>query len=964
MSRWPWSSFKFIPLYRWLLPLIWLVIANAHFALGGDNDTVVITVTTILTPTIAETLDARQDCPFFSLDFCSDVQLSWLGSTQFGSMNGTTGTESASASGGSTGGASSTSSAAPGPDIQYDRIIAGTPFQLFLLAGESTYYVKLDGSGFAYLVPSASDVRFQWTGTSIVTYQEGRTLFALPDSAVSSLFPRQADIISSRFQGNVKANSTVPSGASTNFTLVPNGNVAQLVLAVSGLPALFGTGQGCSSDPDAPSNGLAFNLIDDFDSLPDCQQVAILAAVQQGIPSASTSISATSSASNSGSGSGISQSTGAISSSSSSSTSTRRTSSRRMSTDTRETTGTTETSRSTGSSSIDTRTHRGLTTTGTSSSQSASPGSTGPSSPSDTSQPCSGSTCSASDTGTGTGTGSSSSDPCANTADCTGCLATAQIPASLSCPGGSVNDYVTISRRVYSLCTSYSLTGLDGVETELQGGAESTLSLLPCLQSCVDADCTGMAFKVEQGPRPTQTWACLFETDNPQSYVAGTPTTYIVSEYTAAVYICSNSFDDYIAPPDPTRNTLLIPTAPCERVVDIPTGEFCPGNTATGAAFYQYFTTTDSTVFTICPEGQFTGTTYEAAFSSTATTFPLPFTLSDCISRCSAITAPNPCVGAEYLISSPKPPNMANGNHIFCIFGTESDAPFTTSLIPTPNHVIAAREICTNTFAYTGCAELLAATPATASCCQGHTGFLYTAGSSVFNVCPGCYWPSSTQAGPSYVGTQNAIFIDNCISSCTGCTAVGMASFTSSAIGGTTFSYACNTPTETGLAMTDASPAVLGTVWHPTAAAFLCTNSFSIPPSPPITSPLTPTFPICVARISSVLQAGTTAIYKSILGGASITYGHVGGDLIISTLVYTGCDYGCTDPVTATARNLVQLCAGYARSFNKGVFEVIRYNTNQGLCECHVYNPPFGYVPGDFSTAVDVLENYAYTTTV
>ncbi|KAJ6257186.1 hypothetical protein Dda_8072 [Drechslerella dactyloides] len=935
-----WPSFSL--LLQYLIFYLVLSLAVTPFVYCQDGTTVV-TVTTILTPTVFGTLDGRQNCPVGepSLDFCSDVQLSWMGSTHYSSMNGTTGT------GASSGGppSSTTSGASPTASSQYQDIIDGSAFQLYLaFPNGAVYYIKIGNGGYVYLIIAAAGQLFRWEDSSVVTFEpRERTLFALPDSLLSSLRPRQNDGNSvSSSHGSIKVGRIVPEGAFTNFTFIPRGNVVELVLFISGQTALFGTGPGCSSDFRAPSNGLAFNLEDNFDSLPNCQQVILTAAVAGNSPVIPSSSIVTSTSSGGGS----------ISSGSSSSTSSRR----RTRTRSRSTT----TSRpESPSSTRPSSTRTGITTgSETSSSRSASPGSTGPSSPSDTSQPCSGTSCSASDTET--------PSPACTAASCTvECLATAQIPASLSCPNDVANDYVTVDRRVYSLCTGYSLVGLSGVAANSQGGPESTLSLLQCLESCAEAGCTGMAFKIEQNYRPVQTWSCLFETDSPQSYVTGNATTYVESEYTAAVYICSNTFDDTIEPPNPTRNTILIPEVPCERAEPIPTARFCPYNTATGTDSYQQFTTFDSTVYTLCPEGQYTGVAPDPNLFSSATTLPLPFTLTDCLTQCTSSSSPDPCNGILFVVNTEQPPVVTNGYSVVCLMLTDSSESFTTSVFGGLNHVLALREICTNTFAYTGCAEDLVATPATAACCQGRQGYLYTTGSSVFNVCPGCFWPSSGLMTPQSTGTANAIFIDDCLSSCTDCTAIGVLSFSTSAPGGRSLTYACNSPTVAGLEMTDASP-VNGFVEFPTAAAFLCTNSWSADPSPPITSPVTPTFAFCEPTFSTVTGQliPRTVWYTSVLGGVSLTWGGIQpGGFVDATMQTSGCFAACTDPLTPASGRYIESCASLARGAASSAFEVIRFDQNDGMCVCRYYDPIIQYTATEFITAPNVLEVYAYSTT-
>ncbi|KAK6511158.1 hypothetical protein TWF481_000080 [Arthrobotrys musiformis] len=915
------------------------------------------TVYEIVTESFIETLYERQQgvCGFGGLDFCSNVESQWLHSNEFGSMGST--------SGGNPSATSTSTSPSASASSEYQQILSGSTFQLFVTQDNGTIaYISINSDGFAYLIGSRTGQLFQWSNTSLRTYETTpRDFLALPDSEASRRemrLEKRQTLTNATNRGTIRADEIIPAGASTNFTLLLHEVDTELILTFEQREALFGTGPGCTSNSAAPDEVLAFGIADDYSSLSDCSVVSISARVASGVSSISTN-------SNTGtnSGPGSSGSSGGSSRSGSSGNSSGGSNggsngSGGLSSGNSDTGSDNDsiTSLSSSGSNLPSSTDSGpITSDSATSSTSASPGSGGTSSPSNTNSPesCTDTTC------------SSSSSNGGNSASTTGgCEAKTAIPASLSCPNHVDGDYITLDMAVYSLCTGYSILSTTGVVTDADAINVGTIRLLPCLETCVSRGYSGALFSAHCGWDYTKnTWMCGCGTTT-NSYL--TPTgTYIglFTSKTAAVFICSNTFDYSGTTPDPTRDTIIPPPkSECYLPVTdkVSASKRCPYNTDNT---WQNIIYSDGQIVTsLCPGAMFVATLDLMAWT-TFSTSPVPLSMSYCLQACAnSVGYSNTCPGVALVADST---SLSNGYRAKCVMATGGNLALLTTDSPALDNLrwlTAGEHICNNGFMVPQCWQLLSTTPATASCCSGvKTSYRYTLGISVFNVCEGCMWDVRSTAGSTKIGTENNLFYDQCMTSyCQGgesCSAI--AAFTTTATTGATPTYQCVSMGQDDATMTNTVADVGDDAYWGTAVAFLCTNTFGLQLSAPITSDLAPVFQFCAATVSTGASSWT-----SFFATTQALYNWNAIATATSVLLSAGCTYGCSDRGPATQAVWAQKCATAVAGGTANYFEVVREKGNDGKCYCRY--PQQGaaaapYIFASFTANTDVIEVYAYT---
>ncbi|KAK6506495.1 hypothetical protein TWF506_011402 [Arthrobotrys conoides] len=950
---------SFTVLLLGLLATIIEAAAQKHIARRVTTKTA--TVWETVTSSLVETFYERQEglCNAGGgLEFCSDVRSQWFYSNEFSSMNSTSG-ENPTAT-------STTTSPSASASAEYQQILSGNAFQLFVTQDNGTIaYVSINSNGFAYLIGSRTGQLFQWSESTLKTYESSpRSFLALPDSEASRHHMRLAErqtLTNSTNRGTIKASEIIPDGASTNFTLVLREIDTELVLTFAQRQALFGTGPGCTSNSEAPDSALAFGTADDYDTLSDCSVVSLSARVASGISSLSVD---TNTGTSTGSGSESSSGNASGSASRSSSQSAASSDSNNSSDDSSDTSDNESiTSLSSSGSNLPSSTDSGpITSNSGSSTTSASPGSSGTSSPSNTNLPesCSGTTCSSS---------SSDSDTSSSaTSTITGCEAETPIPESLSCPNHVDGDYITIDMDVYSLCTGYSISSTSGLTTDADAVNPGTIRLLPCLESCVSSGYQGALFSAHaQWGFTKNTWQCGCGTTT-NSYVLPTVSPIgMFTSKTAAVFVCSNTFDYTGSTYDPARDTITVPpVSECYLPVTdkVSASKRCPYNVANT---WQNVIYSDGQVVTsLCLGAKFASTSDLFPWS-TFTTYPVPVDMSACLRSCgNAVGYPNTCPGVALVVDST---SVSNGYRIKCVMATGDDLALSTTdpaAVDTLRWLTAGEHLCPNGFALPSCAAAIAATPSTASCCSGVSSqYLYTWGSSVFNVCEGCMWAVASTLGPIKTGTANQIFYDQCISSyCQGgqtCSGIGV--LTSTVTTGASPMYQCVKMGAADATMTKTIPENGDLSYYGTNVAFLCTNTFALQPSQPITSNLAPVFQIC----TPVTRFAGFVIYPSVLGTTKALYDW--GALAVATvdLLTAGCTYGCTEnngKRPSDQPTWGQLCMATLSNV-ADYFEVVREKGNEGKCYCrYAQNRALAtpYSLASFTTNTDVIEVYAYKT--
>ncbi|KAF3213199.1 hypothetical protein TWF192_009831 [Orbilia oligospora] len=917
------------------------------------------TVWEIVTSSFVETLYERQEglCNAGGgLEFCSDVRSQWFYSNEFGFMNSTGGNPSAT---------TTTTSPSASASAEFQQILSGSAFQLFVTQENGTIaYVSINSDGFAYLIGSRTGQLFQWSESTLKTYETSpRSFLALPDSEASRRNIRLADrqtLTNSTNRGTIKASEIIPDGASTNFTLILREVDTELVLTWEQREALFGTGAGCTTNLAAPDSVLAFGTADDYDTLPGCSVVSLSARVANGVSSLSSDVNT-----------GTDTQTASGSSSSSASRSASRSPSQsgasNGSKSLNESPGSFDssdndsiTSVSSSGSNLPSSTDSGpITSNSGSSTTSASPGSSGTSSPSNTNSPesCSSTTCS-----------SSSSDSSSSVSSTTwGCVTETPIPASLSCPNHVEWDYITLDKDVYSLCTGYSISLTSGLTTDADAINAGTIRLLPCLESCVSSGYEGALFSAHaQWGFTKNTWQCGCGTTTNNFVLPTVSPIGMFTSKTAAVFICSNTFDYTGSTNDPARDTITVPpVSECYLPVSDKVSAFkrCPYNTANT---WQNVIYSDGQVVTsLCPGAKF-ATTSDLFPWSTFSAYPIPVDMSTCLRSCSAAVGyPNTCPGVALVVDST---SISNGYRAKCVMATGDDLALITTdpaIVNTLRWLTAGEHLCPNGFALPSCAAALVATPSTASCCPGvRSQHLYTWGSSVFNICEGCMWAVASTLGPIKTGTANQIFYDQCISSyCQGgetCSGIGV--LTSTVIAGASPMYQCVKMGANDATMTSTIPVNAGTSFYGTNVAFLCTNTFALQPSQPITSDLAPVYQICMPAT----QFAGFVIWPSIFATTKALYDWGGLAVTTSDLLTAGCTYGCTEnngKRPSDQPTWGQLCM-VAVTASAKYWEVVREKGNDGKCYCRWPQDSVAaqaFTLSSYTVNTDVIEVYAYT---
>ncbi|KAF3277949.1 hypothetical protein TWF970_004827 [Orbilia oligospora] len=873
------------------------------------------TVWEIVTSSFVETLYERQEglCDAGgSLEFCSDVRSQWFYSNEFGSMNSTGGNPSAT---------TTTKSPSASASAEFQQILSGSAFQLFVTQENGTIaYVSINSDGFAYLIGSRTGQLFQWSESTLKTYETSpRSFLALPDNEASRRNIRLADrqtLTNSTNRGTIKASEIIPDGASTNFTLILRQVDTELVLTWEQREALFGTGAGCTTNLAAPDSVLAFGTADDYDTLPGCAVVSLSARVASGVSSLSSDVNtgtdtqtasgssssgASRSASRSPSQSGVSNGSNSPIESSGSS-------------DSSDNDSITSVSSSSGSNLPSSTDSGPITSNSGSSTTSASPGSSGTSSPSNTDSPesCSGTTCS-----------SSSSDSSSSVSSTTwGCVTETPIPASLSCPNHVEWDYITLDKDVYSLCTGYSISLTSSLTTDADAINPGTISLLPCLESCVSAGYEGALFSAHaQWGFTKNTWQCGCGTTTNNFVLPTVSPIGMFTSKTAAVFICSNTFDYTGSTNNPARDTITVPpVSECYLPVTDKVSAFkrCPYNTANT---WQNVIYSDGQVVTSLCRGAKFATTSDLFPWSTFTTYPIPVDMTTCLQSCSAAVGyPNTCPGVALVVDST---SLSNGYRAKCVMATGDDLALITTdpaVANTLRWLTAGEHLCPNGFALPSCAAAIAATPSTATCCPGvRSQHLYTWGSSVFNICEGL-------------------------------------------IAGASPMYQCVKMGANDATMTSTIPVNAGTSFYGTNVAFLCTNTFALQPSQPITSDLAPVYQIC----TPATQFLGFVIWPSIFATTKALYDWGGLAVTTSDLLTAGCTYGCTEnngKRPSDQPTWGQPCM-VAVTASAKYWEVVREKGNDGKCYCRWPQDSVAaqaFTLSSYTVNTDVIEVYAYT---